>query len=84
MDLSDALGTMVTRPSFQLPAQSGRIGLACELIRRVASTTVQQAGGWKTGRMVSRYSAGVAGVLAAFCAARTSRTTATGGSWWNT
>ena len=42
-------------------AHSGRVGLACELVRRGASTTaVQQAGGWKTARMVARYSAGVA------------------------
>lgn len=40
---------------------SGRVGLAQELTRRGASTTeTQLAGGWKTARMVARYSAGVA------------------------
>ena len=42
-------------------AHSGRVGLATELIRRGASTTAtQQAGGWKTARMVAHYSASVA------------------------
>ncbi len=42
-------------------AHSGRVGLATELIRRGASTTAtQQAGGWKTARMVAYYSASVA------------------------
>ena len=40
---------------------SGRVGLASELVARGASTTeVQLAGGWKTSRMVARYSAAVA------------------------
>ena len=42
-------------------AHSGRVGLATELVSRDASTTaVQHAGGWKTTRMVARYSKGVA------------------------
>ena len=42
-------------------AHSGRVGLATELIRRGASTTAtQQAGGWKSARMVAHYSASVA------------------------
>ena len=41
-------------------AHSGRVGLATELVSRDASTTsVQHAGGWRTARMVARYSAGV-------------------------
>ena len=43
----------------RVTAHSGRVGLASELTRRGASTTdVMLAGGWKTPRMVARYSAG--------------------------
>ena len=43
----------------RITAHSGRIGLASELTRRGASVTeTMLAGGWKTARMVARYSAG--------------------------
>ena len=45
--------------SGHITAHSGRVGLASELTRRGASTTeTMLAGGWKTARMVARYSAG--------------------------
>lgn len=43
----------------RITAHSGRVGLASELTRRGASVTeTMLAGGWKTARMVARYSAG--------------------------
>ena len=44
----------------RVSAHSGRVGLASELVRRRQSTVgVMAAGGWRTARMVQRYSAGV-------------------------
>ena len=43
-----------------LSGHSGRVGLAVELVRRGASTTsVQDAGGWRSPAMVARYAAQV-------------------------
>ena len=43
-----------------LSGHSGRVGMAVELVRGGASTTtVQEAGGWKTADMVARYAAAV-------------------------
>ena len=42
-------------------SHSGRRGMACELVRRGASTTAaQQAGGWRNPRMVARYASAIA------------------------